>query len=221
MRVGILCSAGGSALLEVAKICPHVEFRVLTDRACGVETGCREQGIPCHRIEWSDRASFSAAAHEVFGADGGCDFVVMFFSRLVSAPLVGGQRLLNVHPALLPAFAGMNAVARTRAGGVRFFGATLHVADEQMDAGPIIAQACQPVSPGWSLDDYHHLSFLHKTALLLLAIETSELGLLGWKGAQASLRSGWHTGDRLNPMLTTPGYLAGLRALQRPGLAFL
>jgi hypothetical protein len=62
---------------------------------------------------------------------------------------------------------------------------------------------------------------LQKTALLLVGIEMQERGWLSWEGARATVRPGWSLGDRLNPMLVTPRYLSGLRALQQQGQEFL
>lgn len=221
MRVGVVCSSGGSALLAAASICPAVQFSVVTDRACGIERGCADRGVECTRIEWRDKHSFSAAAAQHFSQTGECDFIVMFYSRLVTAPLVGQHRLLNIHPSLLPGFKGIGAVEQAHRFGARFLGATLHVADEQMDHGRTVAQASCPTRPDWSLEDWQHVAFLQKTALLLLAIELTRLRLLRWEGADAKLDPGWKSGDRLNPMLTDPTLLAGLRQHQRPGLEFL
>src|SRR5919205_1182112 len=63
-------------------------------------------------------------------------------------------RCLNVHPSLLPAFAGANAVSDALVWGVKVTGATVHVVDEEVDHGPIVAQEAVPVSDDddeWSL----------------------------------------------------------------------
>lgn len=221
MRVGVICSSNGSALLAAAAICPAVHFSIITDRACGIEHGCADRGIECTRITWRDKHSFSSAAAQHLSQTGDCDFVIMFFSRLVAAPLVGQHRLLNIHPSLLPGFKGIGAVGQAYQFGARFLGATLHVADEQMDHGQTIAQASCPTRPDWSLDDWQHVAFLQKTALLVLAIELTMRRLLRWEGPKATLDSGWQSGDRLNPMLTEPSFMAGLRRYQKPGLEFL
>ncbi len=90
-----------------------------------------------------------------------------------------------------------------------------------MDAGPIVAQVCQPLRPEWTAEDGQHVSFLQKTALLLVAIELIEHGRLDWQEGRPILRPGWPMNDRLNPTLTNPRYLDGLRAFQRPGLELL
>jgi len=57
-------------------------------------------------------------------------------------------RLLNIHPALLPAFKGLDTHARALAAGAKEHGATVHFVVPEMDSGPVIAQAAVPVEPG-------------------------------------------------------------------------
>ena len=72
--------------------------------------------------------------------------VLAGFMRLLSAHFIQAfpQRILNIHPALLPAFPGLHAQRQALARGVRIAGATVHLVDEEMDHGPIIMQAAVP-----------------------------------------------------------------------------
>jgi len=69
------------------------------------------------------------------------------FMRLLTAPFIQAfpQRILNIHPSLLPAFPGLNAQAQALAHGVKITGCTVHFVDEGLDSGPIVAQAAVPV----------------------------------------------------------------------------
>ena len=71
------------------------------------------------------------------------------FMRLLTPEFVAAwrDRILNIHPSLLPAFRGLDTHARALAAGVRFSGCTVHFVRAEMDAGPIIAQAAVPVRP--------------------------------------------------------------------------
>ncbi len=98
---------------------------------------------------FADRAGFEAEldarlrAHEV-------ELVCLAgFMRLLTAPFVESWRdkLLNIHPSLLPAFPGLDTHARALAAGVRFAGCTVHLVRSEMDSGPIVAQAVVPVLP--------------------------------------------------------------------------
>jgi phosphoribosylglycinamide formyltransferase-1 len=77
--------------------------------------------------------------------------------RLLSPYLIGEfrNRILNIHPALLPAFPGLDAQRQALEHGVRISGCTVHVVDEQCDHGPIVLQAAVPVLEG---DDEESLS---------------------------------------------------------------
>jgi len=72
------------------------------------------------------------------------------FMRLLSPHFVASfpGRILNVHPSLLPAFPGLEAQHQALEYGVKFTGCTVHFVDENLDAGPIVAQAIVPVEPG-------------------------------------------------------------------------
>jgi phosphoribosylglycinamide formyltransferase-1 len=81
----------------------------------------------------------------------GAEFVVLAgFMRLLTAQFVTAWRdkLVNIHPALLPSFPGLNTHRRALEAGVRFHGATVHFVRHETDSGPIIAQAAVPVLPG-------------------------------------------------------------------------
>ena len=70
--------------------------------------------------------------------------------RLLTPVLVGAWagRMLNIHPSLLPLFPGLDTHARALAAGVKLHGCTVHLVTEEVDAGPILAQAAVPVLPG-------------------------------------------------------------------------
>ena len=76
--------------------------------------------------------------------------VLAGFMRILTAGFVGryAGRLLNIHPSLLPAFAGLHTQQRALDAGCRFVGATVHQVTTDLDHGPILAQAVVPVLPG-------------------------------------------------------------------------
>ena len=87
----------------------------------------------------------------------GVELVVLTgFMRILSQRLVGQyrHRILNIHPALLPAFRGMNAFQQALDYGVKWTGTTIHLVDEEVDHGPIIYQVPVPVEDG---DTYQSL----------------------------------------------------------------
>jgi phosphoribosylglycinamide formyltransferase-1 len=76
------------------------------------------------------------------------------FMRLVGAPLLEAfpQRILNIHPSLLPAFPGLEAQRQALAYGVQVTGATVHLVTSELDGGPIVLQAAVPVLPDDTVD---------------------------------------------------------------------
>ncbi|GLS21429.1 phosphoribosylglycinamide formyltransferase [Labrys miyagiensis] len=158
-RVAILISGRGSnmaALIEAAKdpSYPAEIVAVISNRpgAPGL-TRAREAGLVAEAIDhkaFASRSDFEAAlearleAHVV-------DLVVLAgFMRLMTAAFVESWagRMINIHPALLPAFPGLATHERALEAGVRLHGCTVHYVTPGMDEGPIIAQAAVPVLAG-------------------------------------------------------------------------
>jgi len=174
LRLGIIGSSGGSALaaandcLTATGIC--IEWVVVTDRQCGIETWAKEKGHALHRIDYSNAEDFSSKACMIFDT-AGCEDVLLFYTRRVAAPLIDQKRVWNIHPALLPAFRGLHGVGDAIAAGVRLFGATLHRVDGDLDTGEIAAQVCAPLPQGMSQFDADYLSYLQKVWLTLVWID--------------------------------------------------
>ena len=156
-RVGVLISGRGSnmvALIEAAKApaFPAEIALVLSNRpdAAGV-AHAREAGIAAaavdHAAQGKDREAFERAMQAVLEKNR-IDLVCLAgFMRLLTPWFVGrwDGRLLNIHPALLPAFKGLDTHARALAAGVKIHGASVHFVVPEMDSGPIIAQGAVPV----------------------------------------------------------------------------
>ena len=98
-------------------------------------------------------------ADEVIAAalkQAGVDYVIMAgYMRMVHAPILDAfpNRVVNLHPALLPSFKGAHAIDDAYAYGVKVTGITVHFADDKYDCGPIIAQRALAVEEGWTVDE--------------------------------------------------------------------
>ena len=77
------------------------------------------------------------------------------YMRMVHAPLLAAfpNRVINLHPALLPSFQGAHGIGDAFARGVKVTGVTVHIANEVYDQGPILAQEPVRVEEGWTVDD--------------------------------------------------------------------
>ncbi len=159
IRLGVLASGAGTnlqAILDaiqagaldarVAVVVSNVPGAPALDRATAA-------GVPTLAIdhrEHESRESFDAALvralrkHEV-------EWVILAgFMRIITPTFIDAfpNRVLNIHPALLPAFPGTSAPAQALEKGVKVTGCTVHIVDEGVDTGPILAQAAVPVLPG-------------------------------------------------------------------------
>ncbi|MEE1045157.1 MAG: phosphoribosylglycinamide formyltransferase [Olegusella sp.] len=86
----------------------------------------------------------------------GAEYVIMAgYMRMVHDPILATfpNRVVNLHPALLPSFPGAHAIQDAYDRGVKVTGVTVHFANADYDAGPIIAQRALPVEEGWSVDE--------------------------------------------------------------------
>jgi phosphoribosylglycinamide formyltransferase 1 len=159
-RAAVLISGRGSnmaALIDAARQPSYpVEIAlVLSNRpeAAGLALA-RDAGITAraidHRPFGRDRAAHEAEINTALAAAAIEIVCLAGYLRLLTPLLVGAWRgrMLNIHPSLLPAFPGLHTHARALAAGVKLHGCTVHLVTEQMDEGPILAQAAVPVLDG-------------------------------------------------------------------------
>src|SRR6202166_1212495 len=165
-NLGILLSGRGSNFVAIAdsiaaKRIPDARIAVVISNradAAGIETA-RQRGIPTQVIpskgkprEEHDRAVVSALRENKV------DLICLAgYMRLLSPWFVQQfpQKILNIHPSLLPAFPGLEAQEQAFAYGVKVSGCTVHLVDEELDHGPIIVQKTVPVL---DTDDEHSLA---------------------------------------------------------------
>jgi formyltetrahydrofolate-dependent phosphoribosylglycinamide formyltransferase len=157
-RVAVLLSGAGSlcaALLAAADdpAYPATVVAVGSDRdAAGLEQA-RRRGLPtfvCAVGDHRDRGAWDRALAAELAAFEPDLVVSAGFMKLVGPAVLEafGGRLINTHPALLPAFPGAHAVRDALAAGVTVTGATVHVVDAGVDTGPVLAQREVAVLPG-------------------------------------------------------------------------
>lgn len=153
-RIVILISGRGSnmqAILE-AGLAPNVAAVISNNPgAAGLEFA-RAQGVETLVMDhrgYPDRAAFDEAlAAKIRSYDPGL-VVLAGFMRILTESFIGHfeNRIMNIHPSLLPAFPGTNTHRRALDEGVRLHGCTVHFVVPEVDRGPIIVQAAVPVLP--------------------------------------------------------------------------
>ena len=156
LRVAVLISGRGTNLQALIDACAAPDFpaeivRVVSDTgdAAGLARARRAkiEAVALDRRNYPDRERFEVELDRQL-RDARAELVCLAgFMRLLTAGFVGRwtDRLINVHPSLLPAYRGLDTHARALADGVRLTGCTVHFVRPEMDRGPIVVQAAVPV----------------------------------------------------------------------------
>lgn len=198
MRLGILISGRGSNFEAIAnsiarrKLDAEIAI-VISNRpnAPGLDIA-RERGIPLRIIPSAgmDRETYDKLlidelkTHEV-------DLVCLAgFMRLLSSDFVRAfpNRVLNIHPSLLPAFAGLDAQRQALEYGVRITGCTVHFVDEFLDSGPIIIQSAVPVLDNDTVESLSARILLQEHAIYSKAIGYIVDGRVTIEGRRVMIR---------------------------------
>jgi phosphoribosylglycinamide formyltransferase-1 len=156
VSLGVLVSGSGSNLqslidhIDRGSLDAEIKIVVSNNAHAFALERCRKHGIPAAVVdhhEFASRGLFDGRMIEILNA-AGVELVVMAgFMRILSREFFRAfpLRIMNIHPALLPAFPGTHVQQKALDHGVKFSGCTVHFADEGVDSGPIIIQAVVPV----------------------------------------------------------------------------
>ncbi len=158
-----MLASGSGTILDAICASGVTVAVVVVDRPCGAEAVADRHGIASFLVE---RASYGADFDRVAYTERvvallreqRIELVVMagwgtIFAEPIFAAFAG--HVINTHPALLPSFPGWHAVDQALAYGVKVTGCTVHIATEEVDAGPILAQEAVPVLPGDTAESLH------------------------------------------------------------------
>jgi phosphoribosylglycinamide formyltransferase 1 len=164
MRVGVLASGAGTnlqALLdavhgreaEVVAVASDKPEALALERAAAAGVAARA----FERDAFADRAARDAAIADWLESLGVELVVLAGYMALLDAGFIARfrDRIVNVHPALLPAFPGVRAIEQAVDYGVRIFGVTVHLVDEGVDTGPILLQGCVEIPDATDAEAVH------------------------------------------------------------------
>lgn len=166
VRLGVMASGSGSnfeALAEaIAQGQLHASLALLICNTPDAPVLARAErwAVPTvlldHR-DYGSRAALDRAIAAQLQAHG-VDWVIMAgWMRIVTPVLIDAfaQRIINIHPSLLPSFKGIRAIEQALSSGVRITGCSVHLVTEEMDSGPILMQAAVPILPGDTAELLH------------------------------------------------------------------
>lgn len=155
-RIAVLASGRGSNFqavldaIQAGKV-PAACMALITDnpKAYAIERAEKSR-VPVRIIDYAsfaDRAGYELALLAAMKESGADLFVLAGYMRILGSGIVRAfpDRIMNIHPALLPSFPGLHAQRQAVLHGVKVAGCTVHFVDECLDGGPIILQACVPV----------------------------------------------------------------------------
>ncbi len=158
LRLGVLASGGGTNLQAIIDRCrdgslaAELAVVISNNPDAGALERARQAGVPVRCINHRDfagREAFDAALVAAL-REAGVELVVLAgFMRIITPVMLEAfpARIINIHPALLPAFPGLHVQQQALDYGARFSGCTVHFVDGGVDTGPIIIQAVVPVLP--------------------------------------------------------------------------
>jgi phosphoribosylglycinamide formyltransferase-1 len=183
LKLGVAVSGAGSNLRNLVERGFNV-VAVATNRpSCGGAAFAREKGIPLGALS---QKSFESAEERDFAMT---DFfkkhrvelvVDAGYDRVHTKPFLDAfeDRIINLHPSLLPEFAGgMDAIERAIAGGAKVTGATVHIVTSDVDAGPILVQEAVPIVEGDTVETLRQRVHAAEHRILPLAIGLMEVRL--------------------------------------------
>ncbi|MDF3073335.1 MAG: phosphoribosylglycinamide formyltransferase [Alphaproteobacteria bacterium] len=198
LKVGVLISGRGSNLRALIDSCARPNHAALIGLVISNVTAARgleiaaTNNVPIEIIDhklYPDRPAFDAALDASL-REHGIELVCMAgFMRLLTDGFVEAwrDRLINIHPSLLPAFKGRHPQRQALAAGARISGCTVHYVRPQVDAGPIVAQSAVPVLEGDSEESLSARILAAEHLLYPLAVQLIAAGEITLAGERAVL----------------------------------
>ena len=176
MKIGVLCSVGGSAffsaydILEKLDLIDNKHCILITDRDCNAELEAKKRGIFFQRIQEKNSSTFSVITKDIL-MEYEVEHVFLFFLKMINEILYKNIPTFNIHPSLLPMFKGFGALEKTLINDVRFVGGSLHLATAKADSGAIISQVITPLKINSNINSISKISYLQKVYLTLCGYE--------------------------------------------------
>jgi phosphoribosylglycinamide formyltransferase-1 len=198
-KIGVLVSGRGSNLQAIIdkirkeKLPIDITVVISDSPEAYALTRAREAGIPALAVlrqDFPSKAAFETAIDDALRKAGVELVVLAGFMRILSGDFVNKwpQAIINIHPALLPAFKGLDAQGQALQYGVKIAGCTVHFVDAGMDSGPIILQKAVPVLDEDTHDTLAARILVQEHTILPEAVKLWSEGRLEVKGRKVRIR---------------------------------
>ena len=200
LKIGVLVSGSGSNLqsiidgIEAGHLDAEISVTISSKPDAYALVRCKKHGIPAVVIRHQDfptREAFDRQMIDVLRSHA-VDLVVMAgFMRVLTPVFLNAfpMKIMNIHPALLPAFPGIHVQQQAIDHGVRFSGCTVHFADEGVDTGPVIIQAVVPVLAGDTADTLAARILREEHRIYPQAIQLYAEGRLALSGRKVTIKA--------------------------------
>lgn len=199
LKIGVLASGSGTNLqaiidaVEAGRVDAKITVVLSDNPTAGALKRAEKHGIPVKVVQrkgFSSRKEFDREILSVL-KDAAVELVVLAgFMRLLSPEFIRAfpMRIMNIHPALLPSFPGLDVQKKAIEHGVRFSGCTVHFVDEGCDTGPIIIQAVVPVLNNDTPDSLAARILKEEHRIYPQAIQLFAEGRLSVEGRRVTVR---------------------------------
>jgi phosphoribosylglycinamide formyltransferase-1 len=165
-KLGFMASGSGTNFAAIAEsiqsneLNAKIEVLIYNNPKAKVQEQAEKYQVPKVLINHRDFASREALDEAIVTTfkEYGVEWIIMAgWMRIITPVLLNAfaERVINIHPSLLPSFRGIRAIEQALAAGVKVTGCTVHFASLEVDSGPIIAQAVVPVLPNDTAETLH------------------------------------------------------------------
>ena len=204
MKLVLIVSSGGAIMNECLKngFFKSQVHSVVSDRQCPAIDKATAHGIDTVVLETRRKAEFCDRLLTYLD-DNGIDFVISFYTKLFVGPLLERYRdkIINLHPGLLPSFKGLHGFEDTMQSGTTFLGSTIHFIDAQMDEGKTIIQTIHPIDRAKGENALRHMVFVHEVKSLLQVVKWLSDGRVKIDGSRVSIDGGRYELTEYSPNL--------------------
>ena len=172
MRLGVMCSGNGTNFENIVNYCTEHEvvLMVHNKKNCGAVERAERLGIPHVRLK-TKQDDERIELFKVWRVD---YIILAGYMRILSPKFINAfpNKIINIHPSLLPKYKGLNAIGQALESGDLNTGCTVHYVTEELDSGTIIEQSIVPICPDDTLDTLTHRVQQAEHRLLPLVINS-------------------------------------------------